>query len=385
VRLVLSATEQRLLTNAARVLLSPLDTPVGPWRADVLQQLAPLLEAPMGGFILPAVDAPPYTLYNLPDDFAREYFENVAEAEQGRPLIQQLGGCVWNTRLLLRAAGLSSDAWFDSREYREFYSRYSIQDAVGFMVPAAEPTVQPTDRRTQRGGDAPAAPRMGAVVTVFHDVFGTPAFGERGLAKLRLLLPALEAGVAGRVRLAWMQTTLQEAFDVVHDGVAIHDADGRRLHANAALLRLLDTDPEHERIRAALEQACTGARQVLRGTAPAPAALQAVSIEIRTARARYRVRAQIAGGAPFGAAPVVIGCVSALTPPAPTAADLAARWSLSPQEARVALLLARGMSNAGIARDLALSPTTARHYTEAIFLKLQVHSRAEAARRLLVE
>jgi hypothetical protein len=79
-RLVLSDAEQRQLADTARVLLSPLDEPIGPWRANVLRHLTSLLDAGMGGFVLPAEDAAPYSLHNLPDEFAREYFASVGAA-----------------------------------------------------------------------------------------------------------------------------------------------------------------------------------------------------------------------------------------------------------------------------------------------------------------
>jgi DNA-binding CsgD family transcriptional regulator len=56
---------------------------------------------------------------------------------------------------------------------------------------------------------------------------------------------------------------------------------------------------------------------------------------------------------------------------------------LTPREAEVADLLARGLSNAAVARRLDISPHTARHHTQRVLAKLGVHSRAEATARLL--
>jgi DNA-binding CsgD family transcriptional regulator len=52
------------------------------------------------------------------------------------------------------------------------------------------------------------------------------------------------------------------------------------------------------------------------------------------------------------------------------------RFGLTPCEASVALLLARGMPNRDIARTLAVSTHTARHHTESVLLKLGIHTRA---------
>ncbi|MFE0800398.1 response regulator transcription factor [Streptomyces sp. NPDC058812] len=56
---------------------------------------------------------------------------------------------------------------------------------------------------------------------------------------------------------------------------------------------------------------------------------------------------------------------------------------LSPQEQRVLLLMSRGMTNRSIARALALSEQTIKNYLSTAFRKLGVHSRTEAAIRVL--
>ncbi len=56
---------------------------------------------------------------------------------------------------------------------------------------------------------------------------------------------------------------------------------------------------------------------------------------------------------------------------------------LTSREREVLLLLARGMDNDGIAQALHLSPHTARTHVGNILRKLEVHSRAEAARLVL--
>jgi hypothetical protein len=65
---------------------------------------------------------------------------------------------------------------------------------------------------------------------------GSDELDARGLAFLRLQ-PALEAGVAGRARLAGLQDTLLEAFDAVSKACRSVTPGGRRSHSNAALVR----------------------------------------------------------------------------------------------------------------------------------------------------
>ncbi len=54
---------------------------------------------------------------------------------------------------------------------------------------------------------------------------------------------------------------------------------------------------------------------------------------------------------------------------------------LSPQEVRVLRLLAAGLSNADIARELVVSPNTIKTQVKSIFRKLNITSRAEARDR----
>lgn len=61
-----------------------------------------------------------------------------------------------------------------------------------------------------------------------------------------------------------------------------------------------------------------------------------------------------------------------------TASRIRARYGLTDRQAAVAVLLADGLSNAEIARALAISPFTARNHVEQVLAKLGVSSRARA-------
>jgi DNA-binding NarL/FixJ family response regulator len=58
------------------------------------------------------------------------------------------------------------------------------------------------------------------------------------------------------------------------------------------------------------------------------------------------------------------------------------RFGLTRREIEVAQLLAKGRSNQAIARELKISAHTARHHTQRILSKLEVHSRGEAGAKL---
>jgi len=57
-------------------------------------------------------------------------------------------------------------------------------------------------------------------------------------------------------------------------------------------------------------------------------------------------------------------------------------YGLTSREAQVASLLIHGQSNSAIAKELRISPHTARHHTQRILAKLGVHSRAAAGAKL---
>jgi DNA-binding NarL/FixJ family response regulator len=61
---------------------------------------------------------------------------------------------------------------------------------------------------------------------------------------------------------------------------------------------------------------------------------------------------------------------------------LAQRFSLTRREVQVANLLAQGLSNQAIARELKISAHTARHHTQKVLSKLEVHSRGEAGAKI---
>ena len=62
--------------------------------------------------------------------------------------------------------------------------------------------------------------------------------------------------------------------------------------------------------------------------------------------------------------------------------NLSERYRLTRREVEVALLLARGRSNQAIAQELKISAHTARHHTQRILSKLEVHSRGEAGAKI---
>lgn len=62
--------------------------------------------------------------------------------------------------------------------------------------------------------------------------------------------------------------------------------------------------------------------------------------------------------------------------------SLRQKYRLTPTQARVATLLADRLTNAEIAMELRVKPSTARHHTEAVLLRLGVNSRFKVVGRV---
>jgi DNA-binding NarL/FixJ family response regulator len=61
---------------------------------------------------------------------------------------------------------------------------------------------------------------------------------------------------------------------------------------------------------------------------------------------------------------------------------LSRQFGLTRREEQVAQLLSEGRSNQAIARELHISAHTARHHTQRVLSKLEVHSRGEAGAKI---
>lgn len=174
---------------------------------------------------------------------------------------------------------------------------------------------------------------------------------------------------------------LRQLLDILTEGVALCAVDGRITHRNRAIVRMLASAAGDLWLTAAIEQAAVGAlrsglpffasvSEAPLGRAPLPNAVAAVP--------QYELHAMVLGETLLGA-DAAVGVVVRRSGDMLTADELRTRFGLTRREVEVVWLLARGHSNAAVARALGLSPCTARHYTEHALDKLGVSSRAQVA------
>lgn len=255
-----------------------------------------------------------------------------------------------------------------------------------------------------------ARPRPGDSITVYHDDAGSPS-GDLVLASiglyhfpsqapdtvahssgiLRLLHPAFHSGVRAAARLHVARHALASALDGIGEAVLLAGPQGEPFHVTSTLTTLLETDPERESVRERLREL---ARRVVRLAWARPISNFAQAEEsalprgwqieeiISTAANTYRARAVSLNEALLGHQAVAVS-VEQLSPEpglgtdatSLSEGDLYDAYGLTPQEARVALLLSDRKRNAEIADALCVSPHTARHHTERVLEKLDIHSR----------
>ena len=244
------------------------------------------------------------------------------------------------------------DPFHRSPLYNEWCVSHQLMDVVGI-------------------GFNPVPGREIACLHFYHDHDHGPgdsesdgAFGSLGLVLLALLLPAWKAGVRTRYALGQAQGRLGAVLDALRAAIAVWDDHGRCVHENRALGALLAADPEAAVLRRAMAALVREWRQ---------ATLPPSSRAVATGRGRYRLSASRAeqAGVGHGLLVLVESC-----DPRPSVPTLDPRFGLTPREAEVATLLARGLGNAAIAAQLRVRPSTARRHTEAVLRKLGVPSRA---------
>lgn len=354
-----SSAELRRLSSAQRVLLSPLDyEDAREWGAEACRALRELVEMDRASFLQASADDP-VVFTDLSDDVIGAYLEHYCTVDFAtqRALRHELDiAHLWD--VLPRKEFLASELFHDfSRPHRLF-------DAM--MIRAG------------------AEPSASAWIALQHGQFLDGEEITHRHALLEAVHPAFSTGVALWQRLAAWRTELARVLDALEEAIVVCDLNARVLHANPAFTSILAADPEGNNVQAALEALVRSASGLLGAATKSGTAtpVQLGEQTIRTRHTEYRLRGNIVGRDLFRPGEALLVTLH------PTLAErhpgelLGNRYGLSPQEARVARLLARGDSNAMIADELAISPHTVRRHTERVLRKLGVASRAQVAARL---
>jgi DNA-binding CsgD family transcriptional regulator len=361
----LSAEDLEHLTDATRILLSPLDfSTVDEWRSAVTRQLKQLLGADSAGFLLPVTEG--IALYSEEHDpvALSKYPELTPPAlSDGTPIWAR--SIELGVTTLREGYGADYDAYLRTPYHNEFAAPNGAFDTLGAWC--------------SLGG---ADPTSAASLQFWHSHPARRSFGDRELRLLKHLLPAFRAGV--QAQLAWRHyaADLLNTLDSLEEPALVGDLSGGVVHQTPALTALLQTDPDGEQLWAAMLDLLAEVRSLARpsaGRSRPPVVLRPAV----TCTGQYRVRACLYGESLAGNGTLVVIALECLSPRTPSPEALRAEYGLTPAEVRVALLLARGKSNVEIAQELFISPHTSKRHTEHVLQKLGARSRAEVGSKII--
>ena len=365
--LTLSSADLQALSDALKLLLSPLDYPnADDWRLAVNRDLKCLLRADSAGFLLP--------VSNGHMMLSEEHDQSVLATYQDIPPPPLPDGTPVEVNLLRLGVASIEDVYngnpgvyLASPYYHEYAGANGAHDPLSAGISV--------------GGDDW---RGAACVHFWHDRAQGRQFGMREIGMLKLLFPAFRAGVETQLRWGAHRTFFLSALDSLGHAVQICDMTGAIVHRTPALLDTLRLDPQQALLLKQMELAVHAVRMAARfgGGDGAPSGPVPVVKEVQTEFARYRVRASLYGGGEYGPAPLIMISLERATPIPLAESELRARYTLTRTEIRVATLIAKGHSNADIAGQIFISPHTARRHTERILHKMGIRSRAEVALKL---
>jgi DNA-binding CsgD family transcriptional regulator len=201
--------------------------------------------------------------------------------------------------------------------------------------------------------------------------------GSETFMRVVSLRCALLAGLDALHRLERWRDTLGSAFDDVETGMAIFGDGGLvEVGRNARMGELLDEEPARERLCELI------AHQARRAAVWAESPRE----EAREEELRggiYRLTASRMSAGTVLSEPAVLVLVDRVRPSLPTTQELRATYGLRGREPQIALLAAKGLSNAAIAQRLRLSAHTVRHYLERVLGRLGLHTRKALALHLI--
>lgn len=352
-----STKDLERIAAVIRTLTSPLAHPtVDAWRLATNRELKDLFGCSSAGFLLPGTSMPMFSEEHDQDELAG--FPDLVPPDllDGTPIWKRmidLGVCT-----LESAYGAEQiQRYYGSPYYQEYASPNRARETMAACIAVS--------------GFGPGG---AASLHLWNDRNpNPPRFSDRDLAVLSVLFPAFQAGVRVHLQTNELRRDFHGLIDRLNVAMMVCDECGRVVHETPALSRLLFDEPEAANVRAA----------VVAAAAPERSFLELATREFRTESAWYRLSAfhhRLAEDRPLKL--LMLEC---LTPRRRTAADLQAEFGLTPAEARVALLVGLGHTNASIAETLRIASSTARHHTERVFLKLGVRSRAQVSARLLME
>lgn len=373
---VRQASKLTRLKTAAEVLLSPLDYPgLQQWMAAVVRVMECAFQAEWSLFVLPSQEQQLLCTEGTCSDSFEVNHAIVAKGEPqaGKSEIlglpqwpEQGGGFGARVQCLGELDALSEGAVCTCIQQ----ARTNIPEGLARFVRLQTPS------------------RAGSAELVWgQSDTDDRRFGKAGdMEAAELLLPAFRAGTLLALQPACGEKQVLKAFDRLGMSALLLDGRGRVLERTPRMEALLEMEPERGEL---LGAAALLARRLMslrcpKKSSPTPPEQLCACAGVPTSTARYRLRgAFLPASAGLPGSKVMVSFQQDKDLVIPTASELVTARGLTPRQAEVALLLARGASDQEVADTLAISPHTARKHAEHIFAKLGVHSRKAIALQLM--
>lgn len=370
--LSLSSRDLSRLADLQETLLSPLEhETVEEWCLAVLRQAERLFRGDRSALMLPSARGVHYLSESIPSEYMERFERSIERFEPGAlrfddetvdrawDLRRRRGLAVWSIPMLARLTGIPMD---EVPMYHEVVKPAGLAHSAVATAPVS-------------GGEA--------FLGVSHSRPGrAPLSEEQMLSLMRIVLPTFEAGVAALLGFEGDGASLATAVDRLGTATAVFTGPGEEVHRSRRLRELLEAEPE----RAVLEEQMrwlAAEAAAVRDARGDPSSGPVGRRDVATDTARYLLRAALAGRGAIDPGRAVLVSVERITPELPPKRTLVERHELTPRQAEVALLMARGLSNREIAERLGISRHTVRHHAEWVFTKLEIHSRKALALRLL--
>lgn len=371
-RIQLAAHEKHQLLRAQEALLSPLaaEDPAK-WQLRANRAIRRFLGADRSVFIRPPAvkDFPFVTTDDTDPAFEEGLRRLAAESPHGARYGDSFLQRIHRRRMALGKTALHMEDLVAPEERATAPSFQEIFRPCGMRHLVALTTATPGGTVTQSFG---------------FDRRDSPGYSAEGFQKLRLLVPAFLAGVRASSRWIDRWDELFAVLDRIPQPLALFDARGRRLHANRPLVQLLSEQPTDDDLFGAIDKLAEVFADRLRGPVGAQDEVSAtVGCRLERGGRGYRLSAVYGPSPAAGEEKTILVHVDRAGTLLPEATALQERHGLTPRQAEVALLLARGHSDKAIARRLDISWHTARSHVRNVLSKLSISSRAQVVVTLL--
>lgn len=358
-RFSLTRAHQTILEETIRVLASPL---VYEGEEDWLTEVVKHTRTCLGGVVcsiqLPRDRDVPLFGADLSD-------QQVAAYREYEPFLREADhfGRLGRRRVATRrdAFGPHYEAVTQSAYTQEFMRSIGCGESLSLAVPLV-----PRPRR-----------QRDLVQLLLNKEFGVPPFDEEAVRKARLLYPAFEVGIRALERYERSRNDTRFMLDHSGGANAVYRRDGLLLHLTPTLDDLLGSEPKREELMDRIRRLAASLGSVAQRDSSGGRMSETGSPQDRFSGrcGIYVLTATEVRG--LDRDPSILVTVSPpKRPELPPVAALQHRFGLTPQQARVARMLARRRTNKEIADALCISVHTARHHVQHTLEKLEVPRRA---------